>query len=108
MMRRFSLLFFLLTWCGGVAAAQTFPVWAIDASRATLPADGGAARASVPDLPSATALPRMAPELALQVYHGRTVLQSQDLAAYSAITVVRAQLPETRQQGEIEVQRHFA
>jgi hypothetical protein len=42
------------------------------------------------------------------VYHGRSVLQSQDLAAYSAITVIRAQLPETDQQGEIEVQRHFS
>ena len=50
----------------------------------------------------------MAPELALQVYHGRSVLQSQDLASYSAVTVIHAQLPETAQQGEIEVERHFA
>jgi len=50
----------------------------------------------------------MAPELALQVYQGRSALQSEDLAGYSAITVVRAQLPDTDQKGEIEVQRHFS
>lgn len=50
----------------------------------------------------------MAPELALQVYHGRTVIQAQELAAYSAITVIHAQLPETDQQGEFEVERHFS
>jgi hypothetical protein len=109
MMRRLlSLLLFLASW-SGLAAAQTFPALAFDASRTTLPAGTNpAAKTAVPDLPSATALPRMAPELALQVYRGRTVLQSQDLAAYSAITIIRAQLPETDQQGEIEVQRHFS
>src|SRR5204862_2311798 len=52
-------------------------------------------------------LPRMAPELALQVYHGRSVLQAQQLAAYSAVTVIRAELPDTAQQGEFELQRHY-
>lgn len=50
----------------------------------------------------------MAPELALQAYHGRTVIQAQDLAGYSAISVIRAQLPETDQHGEFEVERHFS
>jgi hypothetical protein len=109
MMRRFSsLLLFLACW-SGLAAGQTLPALAWDGSRTTLPAGSNtAAKAAAPDLPSSTVLPRMAPELALQVYHGRTVLQAQDLAAYSAITIVRAQLPETEQQGEIEVQRHFS
>lgn len=108
-MRRFSSLLLFLACCSSLAAAQTFASLAFDASRTTLPTGSSAPnKAAVPDLPSATALPRMAPELALQVYHGRSVLQSQDLAAYSAITVIHAQLPETEQQGEIEVQRHFS
>ncbi len=52
-------------------------------------------------------LPRMAPELALQVCHGRSVIQAGQLAAYSATTVIRAQLPDTSQYGEYEVQQHY-
>jgi hypothetical protein len=52
-------------------------------------------------------LPRMAPELALQVCHGRSVVQAGQLAAYSATTVIRAELPDTSQYGEYEVQQHF-
>jgi hypothetical protein len=53
-------------------------------------------------------LPRMAPELALQVCRGRSVLQAAHLASYSATTVIRAQLPDTSQYGEYEVQRHYS
>lgn len=102
------LLIIFLVCCGAVAGGQTFPALALDASRSMSPAANPVLNSAVPDLPSSTALPRMAPELALQVYHGRSVLQSRDLAAYSAITIIRAQLPETEQQGEIEVQRHFS
>ncbi len=85
------------------------PALAFDASRAPLPAGSAVAvKPAGPDLPTATTLPRMAPELALQVYHGRTALQSQELAAYSAISVIHAQLPETDQQGEFEVERRFS
>lgn len=109
MMRWFSSLLIGLVCWSGIAAAQTLPTLAFDASRTTLPAGTVApVKASVPDLPSSTPLPRMAPELALQAYHGRTVIQAQDLAAYSAISVIRAQLPETDQQGEFEVERHFS
>src|SRR5580692_1230938 len=52
-------------------------------------------------------LPRMAPELALQVYRGRSVIQAQQLASYSATTLIRAQLPDTSQSGEYEVQQHY-
>jgi hypothetical protein len=52
-------------------------------------------------------LPRMAPELALQVCRGRSVIQAEQLASYSATTVIRAQLPDTAQSGEYEVQRHY-
>lgn len=53
-------------------------------------------------------LPRMAPELALQVCRGRSVLQASQLASYSATTVIRAQLPDTSQFGEYEVQRRYS
>jgi hypothetical protein len=109
MMRWLSFLFLLMASCSGMGAAQAFPALAWDANRTTLPGGGSAAaKSAAPDLSTATVLPRMAPELALQVYQGRSVLQSQDLAGYSAITVIRAQLPETDQQGEIEVQKHFS
>jgi hypothetical protein len=59
-------------------------------------------------LVTATAvLPRMAPELALQVCHGRSVIQAEQLVAYSATTLIRAQLPDTSQYGEYEVQQHY-
>lgn len=56
----------------------------------------------------AVVLPRMAPELALQAYHGRTVVQAAQLSSYSAVTVIRAELPDTKQSGEYELQRHFS
>ena len=64
---------------------------------------------STPDLPAVpVALPRMAPELALQAYQGRSAIQAERLAAYSAVTVIRAELPETAQRGEYELERHFS
>lgn len=62
--------------------------------------------ASVP-LAAPAALPRMAPELALQVCRGRSVIQAAQLASYSATTLIRAQLPDTSQSGEYEVQQHY-
>jgi hypothetical protein len=52
-------------------------------------------------------LPRMAPELALQVCRGRSEIQAQQLASYSATTLIRAQLPDTAQSGEYEVQQKY-
>lgn len=49
----------------------------------------------------------MSPELALATYQYRSAQQSAQLAAYSAVTVIRAELPETSQQGEFELQRKF-
>jgi len=54
------------------------------------------------------ALPRMAPELALQVFRGRAVVQSAQLTSYSATTVIRAELPDTQQYGEYELQRQYS
>jgi len=62
---------------------------------------------SVP-LVSQPTLPRMGPELALQVYRNRTNMQMEQLSSYSAISVIRAQLPDTQQSGEYELQRHYS
>jgi hypothetical protein len=63
---------------------------------------------SAPALTSKVELPVMAPELAFSTYQQRVAQQAKDLAGYSALTVVRAELPETAQQGEYELQRKFA
>jgi hypothetical protein len=54
------------------------------------------------------ALPRMGPELALQVYRNRTSMQMEQLSGYSATSVIRAELPDTQQSGEYELERHYS
>lgn len=61
----------------------------------------------MPGLSPAVSLPLMAPELAFQNFQSRSARQSGDLAAYSATTLIRAQLPDTSQYGELEVQRRY-
>jgi hypothetical protein len=61
---------------------------------------------SVP-LAEPAVLPRMAPELALQVCRGRSQVQAEQLASYSATALIRARLPDTSQFGEYEVQQHY-
>lgn len=58
-------------------------------------------------LSAPVSLPRMAPDLALQTYENRVSLQNAQLAAYSASTLIRAELPETSQSGEFELERHY-
>ena len=67
-------------------------------------------KASVPStiVTTAPSLPRMSPELALATYQRRAGQQGSDLAAYSAATVIRAELPSTSQHGEFELERHYA
>jgi hypothetical protein len=48
---------------------------------------------SPPVLAAPAALPRMAPELALQAFEGRSRLQAEQLASYSATMLICAQLP---------------
>jgi len=50
----------------------------------------------------------MAPELALQAYRGRTIIQAAQLSSYSARTVISAELPDTHQYGEYELERHYS
>jgi hypothetical protein len=88
----------------GIALAQEFAPNAADGPSAMPPAR----TADVPAIAAPVALPRMAPELALQVYHGRAVIQSSQLAGYSAETLIRAELPETSQKGEFELQRRYS
>jgi hypothetical protein len=92
----------------GLALGQDFAPAAFGVMNAANPAGATmVAAARTPDLAAPVPLPRMAPELALQAYQGRSVIQNQQLSSYSATTVVRAELPDTAQQGEFELQRHF-
>ena len=65
-------------------------------------------RHPAPQLTTSLTLPRMSPELALQTYENRAAWQAEELGSYSATTVVHAELPQTSQRGEFEVERHYA
>jgi hypothetical protein len=104
-----------------VAAAQMGPVaapagsddFAFIASAGSVPSDLlpdaiELPRHPVPELTTSLTLPRMSPELALQTYEKRAAWQAAELGSYSATTVVRAELPESSQQGEFELERHYA
>ena len=121
-MNRLSLTVLLFgLWMTSLAAAQDRVLVASGPS-ATLPsflipADDGStsvsAIAATPGQPSLAltspaALPRMAPELALEAYERRSALQTAELVAYSATTVIRAQLPESSQYGEYELKRRYS
>lgn len=110
MIRRHGWLAIIWLFLSGLAVAQVLGAPRIEFSIPVAGVNNNALRStpSTSDLPPPTVLPRMAPELALQVLHGRSVIQSQQLAGYSAITIVHAELPQTSQQAEFELQRHFA
>lgn len=63
---------------------------------------------SLSALNAATELPLMSSELALASYERRAALQPVQLAAYSAVTVIHAELPDSAQQGEFEVEREYS
>jgi hypothetical protein len=113
MMKRLFLIVLLLGLC---SAGEVFAQVAISTGEAVvLPA--GVALPPFPLLLADTQrvavvgptaqLPLMSPELALIAYQRRVAQQSAQLAAYSAVTVVRAELPESSQQGEFELHRKF-
>jgi hypothetical protein len=68
-----------------------------------VPVDSG----SAVTLGSNDDLPTMSPELALATFLHHTEQQASGLASYSAITVIHAELPDTSQSGEYELQRKF-
>ena len=59
-------------------------------------------------VPPAAVLPLMSPELSLRTYTTRAARQTSDLASYTTTTVIHAELPETKQQGEYEVRRQYS
>lgn len=66
-----------------------------------------ATNASAPDFVPAVSLPRMSAELALATFQEHSRRQAQELAGYSAATVIRAELPRSSQRGELELERHY-
>ncbi|MGH9492896.1 MAG: hypothetical protein ACRD2K_05295 [Terriglobales bacterium] len=54
------------------------------------------------------AVAQMGPELALEIYERRTAWQRASLAAYSANTVIEAELPDQSQKGRYELQRTYS
>src|SRR5450432_1510446 len=52
----------------------------------------------LPQLTPPTVLPVMSPELALQTYQARAAQQATGLASYTSTSVIRAELPESKQQ----------
>lgn len=111
-LRLFIYLALFFSLAGVVCAQANWPgessAWALSTNE-DLPvllssgADGDDVLPAVP-----VSLPRMAPELALQAYRGRAVLQAADLVSYSATSLIRAELPETHQSGEYEVHRNYS
>ena len=99
-----------------VAAAQ---MWAAGGGDLSFTAVGTAAASGVladvagattrpaPALAPPLTLPRMSPELALHAYEQRAAWQAAELASYSATTVVRAELHESSQHGEFELERYY-
>ncbi len=58
--------------------------------------------------PPPAVLPLMSSELALQSYQARAARQATGIASYTATSVIHAELPETKQQGEYEVKRQYS
>lgn len=71
-----------------------------------VPSTSAVPEVSIPSSP--VVLPRMGPEFALQVYRNRASMQAEQLSSYSATTVIRAELPDTQQAGEYELQRRYS
>ena len=63
---------------------------------------------SLPHLVTPVVLPRMSPELALDTYMQRSQQQNSTLLGYSDETVMRASLPDYKQQGEYELKRQYS
>jgi len=115
------LLFVILMLAPGLVIAQTGRPLAVAAADSLPPfvVPGGAVSSMFPTtlpvearsqlaLPAPTALPQMAPGLALETYQQRVARQNADLVSYSATTLIHAQLPDTSQSGELELQRRYA
>lgn len=93
-----------------IAAAQQFvPLHAAVGARDGAPALNAVAGNrgdSTPLLPP-VALPRMAPELALQVMANHAIIQDAHLGSYYAESTVTATLPDLKERAEFELDRHY-
>lgn len=110
-MRKLFFFLFLAAFTGSVAARSFAQQWT-SVSTPVLgwladPVSGVGSGGSAPNLPSYTPLPRMAPDLALATYEQRLARQPMLLSAYSATQVIAADLPDTRQKGEWELERTY-
>ena len=109
-MKRFVLIVFLL---GLGLPARTFAqamfAGAAASASEALPAYPFALALPIPAprLDTPDELPVMSPDLTLSTYQHRIAQQAAELSSYSAVTVVRAELPDTSQQGEFELQRKY-
>jgi len=52
-------------------------------------------------------LPRMAPDLALQVMANHAIIQDAHLGSYSAVSTVSARLPDLKESGQFELDRRY-
>jgi hypothetical protein len=111
-MKRFALLFLLL---GLALPRESFAQAILSGDRTSVSADEAPVRDPLVPVDSGSAvtlgsdakLPVMSPELALAAFMHRSEQQAAGLAAYSAVTVIHAELPDTSQRGEFELQRRF-
>lgn len=66
-----------------------------------------AAPVALPNFAPVVSLPRMSPELTLSAFQQRAARQGRDLRGYSAATLIRAELPDNAQQGQLELERSY-
>lgn len=109
----FGLLFCLAGWAAAQSGAPfvevTLPPSYLlleDDSQASPPAQTEDRTPAVLIAPAS--MPRMSPELTLQAYRDRVARQAAHLSAYSANSVILAQLPATQQFGECDLQRLYS
>jgi hypothetical protein len=102
-------LLWMLSSLTALAPAQAVPsVLDSEMGNVAVSAGGSLSSTAPAVLAAPAALPRMVPELALQVFEERSILQTEQLASYSATMLIRAQLPDTSQYGEYELQKRYA
>src|SRR3954470_3347062 len=96
MFKRVLSIAFLFLSLGVFASAQSF-----------MSVDEGSRSDKMPDFSINKPLPVLAPEIALQTFLRRTAEQNDKLAGYSDETVVTAELPDTKQKGEYQLERTY-
>lgn len=106
----FIFVFLLAAGLPTIAVAQQFvPLHAALAVSDDAPSLGlvaGSHSDPTPLLPPVT-LPRMAPELALEVMANHAIIQDAHLGSYSAVSTVTAKLPDLKESGEFELDRSY-